>query len=133
MARNPFNHIDLRVSDMAAALPFYKEVMPALGFQYQGSMETAGVRWEWFQVRNAAPNQFFAITEDEDHLQNRNCIAFFAESRAEVNQIAEIAVEAGALNVEPPCLCPEYGKDYYAVFFEDPSGNRLEAVSWPLS
>jgi hypothetical protein len=29
---NPFGHIDLRVSSMPEALPFYEALLPALGF-----------------------------------------------------------------------------------------------------
>ena len=28
--------------------------------------------------------------------------------------------------IEGPGIHPEYGDDYYAVFFEDPDGNRYE-------
>ena len=83
-------------------------------------------------INNAAPNQFFAITEDKNHQPNMNCIAFFVESRQDVDRIAAIAKEAGGQNVEEPSECTEYGKGYYAVFFRDPSGNRLEVVNWPI-
>jgi catechol 2,3-dioxygenase-like lactoylglutathione lyase family enzyme len=35
-----FGHIDLRVSDLAAALTFYDELLPALGFteRYHGEI-----------------------------------------------------------------------------------------------
>jgi len=119
---------------MATALPFYEKFMPALGFTtHKGDYkEPSGRAWEVFIVDDTRPSLFFAITEDTNHKANRNCIAFFVESRAEVDHIAEIVKEAGGQNIEGPCECPEYGKDYYVVFFEDPSGNRLEAVNWPL-
>jgi predicted enzyme related to lactoylglutathione lyase len=31
-ARNPFGHVDLRVRDLGAALPFYEALLPELGF-----------------------------------------------------------------------------------------------------
>jgi predicted enzyme related to lactoylglutathione lyase len=34
-ARNPFGHIDLRVSSMQAALPFYEALLPDLGFYHR--------------------------------------------------------------------------------------------------
>ena len=43
---------------------------------------------------------------------------------SEVDRLAEIVVRAGARNVEGPGY--DEGPGYYAVFFEDPSGNRLE-------
>ena len=43
----------------------------------------------------------------------------------EVDRLAAIAVKAGARTVEGPAYEDEDAL-YYAVFFEDPSGNRLE-------
>jgi len=54
---------------------------------------------------------------------NENRIAFWAESNGEVDRLAGFALNAGARNVEGPML---YEPGYYAVFFEDPCGNRFE-------
>ena len=53
-------------------------------------------------------------------------IAFVASSREEVDRLAAVAVEAGARNMSGPRACPEYGPTYYAAFFDDPCGNKLE-------
>jgi hypothetical protein len=45
-----------------------------------------------------------------------------------VDEVGRAIASVGARNVEGPMLCPEYTEDYYAIFFEDPSGNRLEVV-----
>ena len=135
MSANPFNHIDLRVSNLDTAFPFYQKVMPALGLTYTGHhKEPTGIEWEVFSFKERAgrPGQFFAITEDKGHVSNKNCIAFFVESRDSIDKIADAVRKSGAQNIEGPCECPEYNKTYYSVFFEDPSGNRLEAVNWKL-
>jgi len=129
---NPFNHIDLRVADMEAALPFYRKLLPFLGFAAYGRhREPGGKCWEVFAVQDSCPTTFFSITEEKDHQANRNCIAFYVGDRETVDQAAALVREAGGRNIEGPCWCPEYSSDYYAVFFEDPSGNRLEVVNWP--
>jgi predicted lactoylglutathione lyase len=69
------------------------------------------------------PAAFFGITESSNHLANESRIAFWAESPADVDRLAQIAMGAGAQNVEGPGWEDE---TYYAIFFEDPSGNRLE-------
>lgn len=46
------------------------------------------------------------------------------ESTSDVDRLADIAVHAGARNVEGPGY--DEGPGYYAVFIEDQSGNRLE-------
>ncbi len=71
-------------------------------------------------------SHFFVLTEEPKHQPNDNRIAFWAENRAEVDRIAEVVRQAGGLNLEGPALWREYSPGYYAVFFEDPSGNKLE-------
>ncbi len=65
----------------------------------------------------------FGVTKSLRHLANECRIAFGTDSIREVDRLAAIAVRAGARNVEGPAYeAPLYS----AVFFEDPSGNRLE-------
>jgi catechol 2,3-dioxygenase-like lactoylglutathione lyase family enzyme len=56
---------------------------------------------------------------------NENRIAFWVAEPAEVDRIAALLADAGAREISGPKRMP-YGPDYYAVFFEDPAGNRLE-------
>lgn len=67
--------------------------------------------------------RFFGITESANHVPNENRIAFWAAGNEEVDRLAKVASEAGAVNVEGPI---NYEPGYRAVFFEDPWGNRLE-------
>jgi catechol 2,3-dioxygenase-like lactoylglutathione lyase family enzyme len=119
---NRFGHIDLRVSDLASALLFYDELLPALGFteRYHGDA------WKVWATTDPLPGTaYFAVTEEAAHVANANRIAFWVDSAAEVDRVAEVAREAGASDLSGPKTMP-YGPDYYAAFFADPSGNRLE-------
>jgi predicted lactoylglutathione lyase len=62
---------------------------------------------------------------DPQHRANGTRIAFRANSRDEVDRLAEVARAAGARSIEGP---ENYGGSprYYAVFFEDADGNKLE-------
>jgi catechol 2,3-dioxygenase-like lactoylglutathione lyase family enzyme len=123
MSKNPFQHIDLRVSDMQAASKFYSKFLPAIGF----TREESGGGWKVFYAEGTPPSAaWFAFVEDESHRPNSNRIAFWAASREEVDRLGSIVREAGAINVSGPRSCPEYGPTYYAAFFEDPSRNKLE-------
>jgi catechol 2,3-dioxygenase-like lactoylglutathione lyase family enzyme len=124
---NPFGHIDLRVSDVDAALGFYEELLPALGFteRYHGEA------WKVWATTDPLPSTaYFSITEEPAHVANENRIAFWVESSAEVDRIAEIARQAGAADLSGPKPMP-YSPGYYAAFFADPSGNRLEVYVRP--
>lgn len=119
--RRRYDHIDLRVRNLAEARPFYETLLPALGFTQNVGIEG----WLQFEAAGTggAPD-FFGVTESLQHIANECRIAFWADSTAEVDSLAQIVVRAGARNVEGPGY--HEGPGYYAVFFEDPSGNRLE-------
>ncbi len=57
---------------------------------------------------------------------NGTRIAFWADTRKEVDWIAELVREAGGKTLEGPEVCHDYSPGYYAFFFEDPDGNKLE-------
>ena len=122
-----FGHIDLRVSDLAAALAFYDQLLPALGF----TERYHGAEWKvWATTEPLPSTAYFAITKDRSHAANSNRIAFWVASNVEVDRITEIALSAGAADLSGPKQMP-YSPGYYASFFADPSGNRLELYVRP--
>ena len=114
-----FDHIDLRVPRLADVSAFYETLLPALGFSQRVAVEG----WLQFEAPGEMAAEFFGVTESPAHVPNENRIAFWAESRADVDKIAKVASRVGALNIEGPM---DYEAGYHAVFFEDPCGNRLE-------
>ena len=118
--RRCFDHVDLRVRSLAEARSFYETLLPALGFTQDVTVEG----WLQYEVSGTGgATQFFGVTESPQHVANECRVAFWADGLREVDRLAAIAIQAGARNVEGP-LYEE--PRYYAVFFEDPSGNRLE-------
>ena len=118
--RRCFDHVDLRVRSLSEARPFYEVLLPALGFTRDAKIEG------WLQYEAAGTDgatEFFGVTESPAHVANESRVAFWADSTQEGDRLAAIAVQAGARNVEGPAYEEAH---YYAVFFEDPSGNRLE-------
>lgn len=127
LAVSGFGHIDLRVADAGAALPFYEALMPALGY----TLRFHGDEWKvWARDDARLPaTQYFGVTESAGHVANENRIAFWVESRDDVDRLAAVVAGAGA-EVSGPKEMP-YGPGYYAIFFADPSGNRLEVYHRP--
>jgi predicted enzyme related to lactoylglutathione lyase len=115
-----FDHIDLRAPDLSAITPFYQKLLPALGF----TQDLTNAEWLQFYNEGEGTTEFFGVTESSDHRPNENRIAFWAENTAEVDQLAALLTQIGAKNIEGPGY--DEGPGYYAVFFEDPVGNRLE-------
>jgi glyoxylase I family protein len=56
-------------------------------------------------------------------------LAFRANSRAEVDGLYRLLQKMGAVILDPPALY--YPPNYYAVFFADPDGLKLEFVFNP--
>jgi catechol 2,3-dioxygenase-like lactoylglutathione lyase family enzyme len=119
------DHIDLRVADVAAARPFYDAFLKAFGFR--GQRQTNGdIIYYRFAERRV--QEAVALIEATGHVANEVRLAFHASNPDDVDRISAIAVNAGARAFEAPQWCPEIAERYYAAFFEDPSGNRLEVV-----
>lgn len=114
-----FDHIDLRVPRLSEATGFYEMLLPAVGFPRRVAVEG----WLQFEAEGGDAPEFFGVTESSHFTPNENRIAFWAGSDAAVDALARLAVQAGARHVEGPMV---YEAGYYAVFFEDPFGNRFE-------
>ncbi len=118
-----FDHLDFRVRDLRAADAFYGVLLPALGFP----VRSVTAHCICYEAERAHPKpEFFALIEDHAHKPTGTRVAFWRDSMAEVDAIARLLARTAARNLEGPDFCPEYSPTYYAVFFEDPCGNRLE-------
>ena len=118
-----FDHIDLRVSDFAAARRFYDEFLPALGFSRIVVTQTEVC---YFAEGEHKTSPFIGLNEEPGHRGNANRFALWADTEEEVDRLGEIIRTAGAQNIEGPEYCSDYTPGYYAVFFEDADGNKWE-------
>jgi catechol 2,3-dioxygenase-like lactoylglutathione lyase family enzyme len=119
------DHIDLRVSDLKRARKFYGKLLPALGF----SCDRSSGRWGIFYAAGGdKPDAFFGFTQDRRHQPNGTRLAFWAETREEVDRLARLVRKIGGKCLEGPEVCRAYSRGYYACFFEDPDGNKWRFV-----
>jgi catechol 2,3-dioxygenase-like lactoylglutathione lyase family enzyme len=126
------DHVDLTVTDLARSVEFYGELLPALGFrrlleedQYVWATAhlSIAIRPADESQRPVAFNRFRA---------GLHHLAFRALSRADVDRFHEYLVaQSPAVILDPPQEYPLYGAGYYAVFFSDPDGIKLELVHRP--
>ena len=123
MKKRHFDHIDLRVKNQTRARQFYGEILPALGFTCDRSDSDWGT---FYAAGSDQASAFFGFTEDLSHQPNGTRVAFWADTRSEVDEFADVVRKAGGLNLEGPELCAGYSPGYYALFFEDPDGNKFE-------
>jgi catechol 2,3-dioxygenase-like lactoylglutathione lyase family enzyme len=123
MKTRRLDHIDLRVKDLDKAFEFYRKLLPELGFTCERSDDDWGT---FYSIGHDQPSDFFGFTEDPHHQPNGTRIAFWADTREEVDHIAKLVRDIGGKNPEGPEICATYSPGYYAFFFEDPEGNKLE-------
>jgi len=126
------HHVFLTVNDLARSRAFYARLMPRLG--YPATWEFGeGVGWlspgGSFWIKQASPEMADAtFSKDRVGLCE---VAFRADSRDEVDALARDLDELGARLLDPPRDYPEYVPGYYAVFFADPDGIKLELMHIP--
>jgi catechol 2,3-dioxygenase-like lactoylglutathione lyase family enzyme len=118
-----FDHIDLRVTDFTKVRRLYDALLPAMGFSRISEDEETIC---YYTPNGDRSEPFFAINVDPRHRANGSRLALSAAGRDEVDRLAEVARTAGAAAFEPPHVCSEYSPNYYATFFEDADGNKLE-------
>jgi catechol 2,3-dioxygenase-like lactoylglutathione lyase family enzyme len=121
----------VNVKDLARARRFYGWLLPRLG--YPGVTEhERGTGWFGaagsFWVKAAAP-RFAADVFHKDRVGLCE-VAFRAGSRADVDGLAAGVEDAGGRLLDPPREYA-YVPGYYAVFFADPDGLKLELVHIP--
>lgn len=118
-----FDHVDLRVSDFAKVRHLYDRLLPAIGYTRISEDDESIC---YYAPGDSRAEAFFAINADPKHRPNGSRVALRGRDRADVDRLAGVAKEAGATAFEPPHVCTEYTPFYYATFFEDAEGNKLE-------
>jgi glyoxylase I family protein len=135
MSSSGVHHVDLVVSSIERSLPFYRDLLAPLG--YHGVSEVQGERDEtiWYLFGGGASIGLREAQTESEQPYDRyrvglHHLALEAGSRSAVNERAEwlrgqgVEIESG----------PEeywYMPGYYAVFFYDPDGIKLEIVHVP--
>ena len=121
----PIDHFGLGVPDVEAAKAYYDELMPKLGFQSCFGNGYCPTDWNG--------SQLFLYEARDDHAFSRHGpglqhIAFSVASRADVDAIHNWVRGRGDEVLHAPRVFPQFGEDYYAVYFLDPHGFKLEVV-----
>jgi len=129
------HHIDVVVSSIERSLPFYRDLLGPLG--WHGVSEVEGERGEtiWYLWGPGSSVGVREAQSERDRPPDRyeaglHHIAFEAVSRAVVHERAEW-LRAQGVEIESGPEEYWYQPGYYAVFFYDPDGLKLEIVHVP--
>jgi catechol 2,3-dioxygenase-like lactoylglutathione lyase family enzyme len=122
------DHLVIRVSNYEKSKAFYGKLFTFLGFDVSEEYEEA-VGWTNGNTR------FWIGPADAKGRKHKHRIgevgfhhyAFELRSRSDVDELQAFLKDLGATIVDP---ADEYYEDYYAVFFLDPDGLKLEGMKY---
>ncbi len=128
-------HVDLVCRDLDRSLEFYAAVFGPLGLEPPHGVE--GERGETihylrFPTRGSGSlglRQALTQQEFELYAPGLHHLAFAVDTRADVEAVHTNAVAAGAEILHAPRLWPQYHPEYFATFFLDPDGFRIEVAA----
>ena len=123
------DHIYVAVRDLSVSAAFYDAVMRFLDFR-KGTVPVAGAphlhyynRVLQYTIRPARSD-----VSHDPYAPGLHHVCFRVHSRADVDATVRGLRDLGVSATEPKTF-PEYDSDYYATFFQDPDGIRLEIVA----
>ncbi len=123
------DHLAIRVGDLAQSKAFYDDVLGFMGFERE---------WEFDEVVgwDNGETMFWITQADAEGRRHKHRTgnigyhhyAFELASRAQVDALYDFLLKQKAEIVDAPAAYPDYGEGYYAVYFLDPDGLKLEAM-----
>ncbi|MDY0075273.1 MAG: VOC family protein [Acholeplasmataceae bacterium] len=128
--RGHINHIEIYVSDLKQSLLFWRWFLEELGYTSYQSWDK-GHSWKLghsYIVFVQTKKEYMDIGYHRCRV-GLNHLAFYADSRRDVDDMTQKLIQRGV-----PILYLDRhpyagGKDYYAVFFEDPDRIKVEFVA----
>lgn len=135
MKLGSLNHLRLTVSGIPRTERFYTPVLGFLGYKlverspvriaYAAPTPSGNLQWLIFSaVRKGSSPRHDRYATGLHHL------ALNADTREQVDGLHQLLVSLGAEVLDPPAEY-DYEPGYYAVFFADPDGMKLELVHVP--
>ena len=129
------HHVDLVVSSIERSLPFYRDLLGPLGFHRIGEVEGERGETIWYI---GGPGSQIGLREAQTQAEQPydryrvglHHLAFEAPSRGVVDERARW-LRSQAAEIESGPQEYAYSLGYYAVFFYDPDGLKLEIVHVP--
>lgn len=118
------HHVELNVIDLDASFAFYQKLFGFLG-GWKGERGNAHFAFRsepyYFWFNRCSPER--AADGFDRYRPGLNHIALSVQTRERVDAWHEALLADGRTVLDPPGY---YGDGYYAVFFQDPDGMKLE-------
>ena len=122
-------YVVLGTNDLPRAATFYDELLAPMGVTRMMEFGERGYAWA-----AAMDKPMLCVMEPHDGQRatvgNGAMAAIAADSRAQVDQIYRKAIELGGTDEGSPGLRAEGGEGFYAAYFRDLDGNKLDVFSY---
>ena len=133
MLRGFINHLDLSVADLEVSGVFYDKVLGRLGYtrttEYEGDVP-CWVRSESGSVFSIGLHKAKVDVPHNRFSVGLHHLAFHLTSRADIDSFHAFLLQERITVLDAPAEY-DYTPGYYAVFFNDPDGIKLELVYEP--
>ncbi len=129
--RGNIQHIEINVSNLDRSKAFYQDFLAWLGYRWiLDEKEVTGWGNSDVQIFLVSCGEHFRESGFHRKRVGLNHIAFRAKSKADVDKFHDqfLVPRRTTVLYGGPKEYPEYGKGYYAVYFEDPDRIKLEFV-----
>ena len=125
------HHIVITVSDLGVSTQFYDEVLTLIGFRRIRDVPE-GPLWAGERIEVGLQEARSGHARNHDRYSpGLHHLAFGAPDHAAVDRMYQALVSLGVEILDPPTTYDRYSLGYYAVFFADPDGIKLEYVYTP--
>jgi len=123
------DHLAIRVSDFERSKEFYDRLLGFLGFEREWEFDHVagwnnGATMFWITEADARGRRYKPRIGDVGY----HHYAFELGARRDVDALFALLQKHDVTVVDAPADYPSYGEGYYAVYFLDPDGLKLEAM-----
>ncbi|MCH7604627.1 VOC family protein [Patescibacteria group bacterium] len=128
VSKDPTGHIKISVSNIGKSKSFYKKLFEALGYTKINDWEEGlAYKTPWgFGIWITKAEQESPAYKHGAPGLHHFCVK--AVSKEQVDQLYQLVLAEGEHVFNKPKAYPEYTPNYYAVFFADPDGIKLEVA-----
>ena len=134
--RGSLNHVRITVTDIPRATNFYDPLLAYLGYRQEKADEQ---RVAWSQPDGIGGWRKFIVSKASEESRHKghdryapglHHVGFNVASRAEVDEFHRLLLSRDVEVLDAPAFY-DYQPGYYAVYFADPDGIKLEVVHIP--
>jgi glyoxylase I family protein len=127
-----FRHLMFYVKDLSVSRPFYDAVLGHIAYSLAHGSETYAM---WMPQDGGVGLGLSQSPADLAELPPHrgapglHHLAFNATDRDQIDSLyRDVLLPLKTQILDPPVACPEYSSTYYAVYFTDPDGLKLEVA-----